>query len=315
MKKYDIQISPLYNLSNKKKLKEILHLQNNPKAINYVLKNKKIYYNEFSIKQKNNKKREIQAPQDVLKFMQGKLNTLLLRIKTPDFLFSSKKSNIQNAEYHKGNTFFLSTDIEHFYQNVSEQKVYDMFIKKFCISKDIAYILKELVFFYDKKLNKTVLPTGSPCSQLIAYWTYEKTFDDINDYCNRNELKFSLYVDDICVSSIKSIKSDILRYIKNRLKYVNLNLKESKTKCYTKKEEKIITGCAVSRKHNINIPKEKRQEINNLIKEENIEKIIKTKNIKQLRSIIGKISYAQQIVPNYQNRKYKELIEIKKNME
>ena len=127
MKKYDIQISPLYNLSNKKKLKEILHLQNNPKAINYVLKNKKIYYNEFSIKQKNNKKREIQAPQDVLKFMQGKLNTLLLRIKTPDFLFSSKKSNIQNAEYHKGNTFFLSTDIEHFYQNVSEQKVYDMF--------------------------------------------------------------------------------------------------------------------------------------------------------------------------------------------
>jgi len=315
MRKYDIKTSPLYNLSNKKKLKEILHLQNNPKAIKYVLKNKKFYYNEFSIKQNNNKKREIQAPQDVLKFMQGKLNTLLLRIKTPDFLFSSKKSNIQNAEYHKENPFFLSTDIEHFYQNVSELKVYDMFIKKFCMSKDIAYILKELVFFYDKKMNRTVLPTGSPCSQLIAYWTYEKTFNDVNDYCIKNGLKFSLYVDDINISSSKIIKSHALRNIKNRLEYIGLNLKRDKTKFYGSKEEKKVTGCAITRKHNINIPKEKRQEINNLIKKENIEKIIKTKNIKALNSIIGKISYYQRIVPNYQNRIYKKLIEIKKSME
>ena len=315
MKKYDIKISPLYKLSNKKKLAELLHIQKNPKIIKYILRNKIKYYNEFSIQKNNNKRREIQAPLSDLKFVQKKINNLFLRITTPDFLFSSKKSNIENAKYHKDNTHLFCSDIEHFYQNVSEQKVYDMFRYKFFMSSDIAYILKELVFFDNKKLNKSVLPTGSPCSQIIAYWTYEKTFNDINDYCIKNGLKFSLYVDDINISSSKIIKSRVLKNIKNRLEYIGLNLKRDKTKSYGSKEEKKTTGCDITRKHNVNIPKEKRQEINNLIKKENMEKIIETKNIKALNSIVSKISYYQRMVPNYQNKIYKKLIEKRKNME
>ena len=72
------------------------------------------------------------------------------------------------------------------------------------MSADVAWFISKLIIYENQ------LPIGSPTSQLVAFWSYKDMFDEILEYSLLNELKISVFVDDISFSSNKSISKNIL---------------------------------------------------------------------------------------------------------
>ena len=282
-KLYDFTRSPLYGLSNKSELARLLGTDR--KTLVKIAKNKN-NYNVFYIT-KNSKKRQVQEPKKYLKKLSSKLQILISRISTPDYLHSGVKNRyyVSNAATHLNNKYVVTTDIRSFYPSCDKEYVFRLFKNTFKVSEDVAWLITDL-FTYNGKI-----PTGSPVSQIIAYWAFKVTFDKIHDFSQKNGVEFSLYVDDMTFSSSKPISKSFISLIQKDLKKVSLSLHKGKTVFYHPEAAKRITGCDV-KDNQLFVPKEKVTEIikmyNAIYDSENVDS-------KALESLIGKISAAQQI--------------------
>lgn len=283
IKEYSIEKSPLYRLRSKKKLAILLGLPENYFKTIHTYK-----YYKFCKKKKDGLEREINNPEDELKIIQKKVFNLLNRIEKPNWIISGRKklSYVDNAKFHQLNDYICTIDIEKFYDSTKEIYVYNFFRHILKMEIDIATILTKLVTYEGR------IPTGTPTSQLIAFLSYKDIFFKINEICNKEEITFSLYVDDITLSSNKVINKKIKYRINNLLNLKELKIKKSKTKFYSKKNNKSVTGTIINSNHDIKLENSKRLEILKLYREcLNPE----TYTIKKIVALNGKISDANQV--------------------
>lgn len=249
---YPIENSPLYRLRNRRRLAELLYL---PK--NYFQEEHTYCYNEFSRPKPNgNEKRQFAVPPDDLKDMQKHICILLKRIITPEWVMSGKKScsYITNAEIHLKHRFVRTMDISKFYDSAQRSSIYNMFSQTFKMASDIAWIMTELVTY------NGMLPTGSPSSQLIVYWTYFDMFQRINELSEKYDCRFSLYVDDMTFSSDFPIKWQLRDEVSVVLRKNGLLAKSKKDHYYQANDFKIITGVGIRQGKKI-VPNNKRKQI------------------------------------------------------
>lgn len=280
---YCIQKSPLYKLRNRQKLAKLLGLPNS-----YFRTIHKYKYFEFSKDKTDGSKRIINNPEDSLKRIQKRIFDLLNRIEKPKWIISGQKglSYVDNARIHKSNDNICTMDIEKFYDSTKEIYVYNFFKWDMCMSPDLAAILTDLVT-YDGRI-----PTGTSTSQIIAFFAYKDVFTKIYEICKMQGIEFSLYVDDITLSSNKIINKNIKCKINYLLNLKQLNIKESKTKFYSKNTNKSVTGVIINRKKEIKLENVKRKEIIELYKE-----CINpnTYSIEKLVKLNGKMNDANQV--------------------
>lgn len=280
---YRLEKSPFFRLGSKQKLSELLQV--NKKEL--LLLSKKQPYHSFE-KVVAEKVRHIDTPKKSLYSVQGRIKDLLARIETPHWLFSGKKgvSYIDNAKFHQHSSFVVTCDIKAFYSNCTKERIFQIFKYNFQVVDDVAWILANLLSYEEK------VPTGSPSSQVIAYWAYYPTFQRIYQLVKSYDAKISLYVDDITVSSEKEILKDLVYKIKNELEKVGHTIKESKTKSYRKNEFKLITGVAISNTGELKVPNRRRKKLKDSLAEADFSK----------KSIVGQISSAQMIEAGYQEK-------------
>ena len=304
IKEYPIDRSPLYRLSNKKKLADLLGL---PK--NYFRTVHKYKYSEFNQDKPDGSKRKINNPEDKLKKIQKKLFKLLNRIEKPDWVISGKKgkSYVDNAKMHQLNDNVCTIDIEKFYDSTKEIYVYNFFKNTLNQETNIATILTNLVTYEGR------IPTGTPTSQIIAFLSYKDVFIKIYELCKKQNITFSLYVDDITLSSSYIINKNIKYKINTLLNLKQLNIKRSKTKFFSKKANKSVTGIIIDTNKNIKLENWKRKEIIDLYKECTNPN---TYSIEKLVKLNGKINDANQveksIFPTFSTYLKKHKHEIKK---
>lgn len=255
-KTYPLSKSPLYRLRNRKKLAKLLFLREH-----YFYEKHKYNYKQKSIPKPDGSKRVLEIPDYDLKKIQARIHTLLQRIETPYWLKSGKKgeSHITNAMLHLDSSHVRTMDISHFYDSVSRNRVYYMFRDLFLMEDDIATIMTNLV------MHDSILPTGAPSSQLIAYWAYQDMFCEINAYAIENNCRFSLYVDDMTFSSENSIPYEFREHITAILRKNGLYAKRTKDKSYGPKSFKIITGCGI-KNGRLSLQNKRRKEIIELYK-------------------------------------------------
>ena len=301
IKEYDIERSPLYRLRSKRKLAILLKLPEKYFNTIHIYK-----YSEFYENKSDGEKRKINNPENKLKVIQRRLLKLLNRISKPDWLISGKKkkSYVDNAKAHMLQQNVCTMDIEKFYDSTKEFYVYNFFKYGMKMSTDVAKILTSLVTYNGR------IPTGTPTSQIIAFLTYNDIFMKIHKLCEDNEIVFTLYVDDITLSSNTLINRDIKQKINSLLNKKGLNIKNSKTKFYSKKSKKSVTGTIING-NSIMLENRKRKEIIELYKEcvnpatYSVEKLVKLK---------GKMSDARQVekdifptICNYLNKHSEEI--------
>ncbi|MEB5759847.1 reverse transcriptase family protein [Mammaliicoccus sciuri] len=290
---YNINQSALYKCRSKKRLAKLL--KTDLKTIQKIAKGIEFYYNSFSMGKKDSKKiRKVDAPDNQLKRIQKNILNLLKKIEKPDYVVSGTlgKSYIDNAQYHIKGNYFLKTDIKQFYNNCSRDRVYRFYIDKMKTSPDVAAILTDLTTY------NNIIPTGSPPSQIIAYFAYEDMFRNMYIKAKENGFLMSLYVDDLTFSRFDYIDyKPFLRIIEIEAIKFKHSLKKSKTMYYSPNRAALITGVIIKNKK-MKIPNRLR---NNTISQFIYIKDERNRDEKAKLSLRGSINSARMIEPYHFN--------------
>lgn len=295
-KTYNIENSPFYGLNSRKKLIDLLYISDY-KQLEYLAEDIG-NYKVFDIKNKNkDTKRTIEEPKIFLKKVQKQFNNLLQRVETPDFVKAGKKGScyVNNGQAHINGKYFYCTDIKKFFPNAKKEKVFQFLLYELKISNDIAYLLANILCYENH------LPTGSPSSQLLTYWSYKKTFNDIYEKALSLNITMTLFVDDLTFSSSTTIPESFKEYVKSRIESVNLSINVKKSKTYSKNRYKKVTGTVVTPANKLAVPNKLQHKIFTL-------KYKDSKTEKEIQSLKGMLNSARQIEPMYMDNYYKELL-------
>lgn len=257
---YAIDQSPIYKLSSKRKLATILQVE-----YASLLQSKEwTNYTVSEIEKGSGGFRTIYDPCRELKQVQRRIKNLLSRISIPNWVFSGRKGacHVDNGKHHEHSVYFIQSDLHAFYDSCSRERVYRLFKDRFKCSSDVSALLSDLTTLTLQD-GSTVIPTGSPCAQLVAFFAYQDMFNELHNLARNHGCKFSLYVDDLTFSS-KMPFSNPAVFKKKLLQIVKRyghSLSLSKTAYRGADETKIVTGVAITKEGVSAIPNKLRYKI------------------------------------------------------
>lgn len=181
-------------------------------------------YHEFDIEKKGGGVRRVENPAPPLKKVQAHIAKLLSSIDPPDFLFCPVKGRcyVSNAASHRGNRVVRCLDIKKFFPSTPSRRVFWFFEKIMKCRRDVAAILTSLST-YQKRL-----PTGSPLSPIMAYFAYYDLWAEMNVFCEKRNYTLTVYIDDVTISGVKVLLSDIWE-IKQMIHRYGLRYHKEKT--------------------------------------------------------------------------------------
>lgn len=286
--------SSLFGLKSKRKLAYLLGT--NPEKLKELVDDKN--YSVFT-QETNGKLREIQEPKPRLKRIHSNLKKHLDQIETPHWLKSGKKgiSYIDNAKEHQGSIYFVKLDIESFYPSCQIEYIQNSFLKIFQTSNAVAATIAKLVTF------NGFVPTGSPASQIVAFWGFRSMFERSNAMGSAHELTMTLYVDDLTFSGKKPIDRAFPTSIKKIFKDYGHRIKIQKTRFYSSREYKSVTGVVISPSGKLKIPNGFRYKIWKALCGKSVEKL----SSKERESIFGMLIAARAIEPGYYPQVFRKL--------
>ena len=209
----------------------------------------------------NQRTRQLNSTKIELKRIQKRILALLMsHVEIPTYAFGGvpKKDNIKNAKYHQGNKYIFTTDLRSFFPSISHNRVFEVYCDN-GYSPTVARILTKLTTY------KYQLPQGVPTSTLLALLAFKSTGDKLYDYALQHNLKFSIFVDDITISSkvdFKHLVPDILDII------VSAGYKISHNKTHYSTKNPIITGIKCQN-NRIKLPQSTYKRISKLPKDSN----------------------------------------------
>lgn len=191
--KYALRDSVFFRLRTKAKLADVLQISQSKMKRLTKLENG---YFAFQKPKKDGTMRDISAPVPPLKSVQARIADLLRRVAPPDYLFApvEGRSYVDNAARHIGSRSFRLLDIEDFFPSCTFNKVLWFFRTRMECSPDVAYILAKIA------TEKNVLPQGSPCSPILAYFAYIDMWTEIDECVRADDCKLSVYADDLTMS-------------------------------------------------------------------------------------------------------------------
>ena len=257
---YAIDQSPIYKLSSKRKLATILQVE----YASLLHSKEWTNYTVSEIEKGSGGFRTIYDPCRELKQVQRRIKNLLSRISIPNWVFSGRKGvcHVDNGKHHEHSVYFIQSDLHAFYDSCSRERVYRLFKDRFKCSSDVSALLSDLTTLTLQD-GSTVIPTGSPCAQLVAFFAYQDMFNELHNLARNHGCKFSLYVDDLTFSS-KMPFSNPAVFKKKLLQIVKRyghSLSLSKTAYRGADETKIVTGVAITKEGVSAIPNKLRYKI------------------------------------------------------
>lgn len=243
----------LYKCKSKKRLSKILKLEPCDLA---SMAEWVVYRKRLEPKSKEGEFRTIYAPGKKLKRTQSRIKALLERVEKPEWVFSGAKGrcHVDNGEYNAGSKHFVLADIASFYTGCTRDAVYRFFLDDLRTSPDVASVLADLTTVNDG--GKCFIPTGSPASQLVAYFSYRNMFDELKRHADRYGCRFSLYVDDLTISSRSPISDphSLVELMAKTMRAYGHRLKREKVKYRGARDNKVVTGVAIDQSGETRVP-------------------------------------------------------------
>lgn len=233
-------------ITNEKHLLYILGV--NKEQLDYLLAYIEDYYysfeevklNKFTCKPPKNSNgkfvaRQINSSKGKLKDVQTRLyNFMSTQVEMPQYVYGGvqRKNNVSNARFHQGNKYIFTTDLKSFFPSISHKQVFQMFLRE-GYTPAIARILTKLT------THKYQVPQGIPTSTLIANLVFKPIGLEIEQLAKEHHIKFSMFVDDITLSS----KSDFKKLIPNILSIIKKGgFKICHKKTHYQTKNPVITG-------------------------------------------------------------------------
>lgn len=272
--------------------------------------NKNKYYNISIDKDKKGKERIFYKSWGPLKKILIKIDKKILgRISYyKNFIGGVEGGSLkQNAQRHLGNKNILKLDIKSFYPSITPLMVKRAFLS-LGMSQDCSDLLTEIVTV------DSHLPQGFNTSPKLSALVLYPLDRQIYKLAKQNSWSYTYWIDDITISANTPIQP-FRKIIFSIIERHGFKVNEEKTKFVNKRERMIITGIVINKK--INVPKNKRQEIrqiifylkkfgiNNYLIKKDLQ--INKENVKKLKQEIeGKIRYVKSINVELGNKLMKE---------
>ncbi|MFC3076464.1 reverse transcriptase family protein [Phenylobacterium terrae] len=235
---YPLNQSPLYKLSNHKRLASLLKLELS--TLRRLARSDGSAYRVWTEVNEKGKARLIENPYPRLKRAQARVAALLRLITPPDFLTCPVKgrSYVSNARYHRGAREIVTLDVSAYFPSTTWNRVFWFFNKQLLMSSDAAWTLASLA-----TLNGH-LPTGSPLSPLLAYYAHQDMWLRIQMLARDAGCKLTVYMDDITVSG-DVVPGALVWAIKQEVRRVGLKLSDHKERRFSGGVG-VVTGVVVT---------------------------------------------------------------------
>ncbi|BBH23112.1 hypothetical protein Back11_44570 [Paenibacillus baekrokdamisoli] len=210
--------------------------------LNDFLNNRAGYYREFELII-NNRKREIHAPNNILKELQKWIQLYILKpLRVSDWAtaYIPGTSIIKNAAIHIGQECVVNLDLKNFFNSISAVKVHRVF--------RVAGYTKELATLFTKICTvNNCLPQGAPTSPYLSNLVCIKLDQELADFCQSLGIRFTRYADDMTFSGGKEIVK-VLPQIYKIISKQGFLINNDKTKILNCGQRQEVTGLVVNDK-------------------------------------------------------------------
>ena len=264
----------------------------------YFLSNERTYkkYRIFRIPKKDGTFRTISAPIASLKIVQRwVLENILYKIKVSDYSYGFSRNRKGSplaacAEKHKNNLFMLKMDLKNFYPSIQRDQVFFQFL-------NIGYNTYAANLLTNICYNQDGLPQGAVTSPYLANMICYKMDVRIASYCNKRDITYTRYADDLAFSSDNR---DSLRNIYGMIKKIvedeGFSVNDEKTCFMTPKNHKVLLGVTIN-DANIKVPRQMKKMVRIMIHRAVITGDYSRKNV-----ICGYVSYIDSIEKGYKDK-------------
>lgn len=235
------------------------------KKLTYMLYIKKTenYYYTFEIPKKNGESRQINAPQDDLKDVQGKLADALWNYHSEyinanniqmnvSHAFEKKKGIITNASVHRNKRYVLNMDLENYFDSFHFGRVRGFFEKnrEFNLPIKVATVIAQLTCY------KGCLPQGAPSSPIITNLICNVLDMRLIKISHKYKLNYTRYADDMTFSTNDSkfidLKESFIKDVTKEVEKLGFSINKDKTRLAYKDSRQEVTGLVVNKKVNVN---------------------------------------------------------------
>lgn len=295
--------TPLFNCKSEKFLAKLLKIQYPSDYKNYKagLKNNPLEFYKYWKKLTNGKEREFFECKPHIKQIHKRLRFFIEKMDFPEYLYSGRKgrSYLDNAFSHERGKFYYLIDIKSFYPSITADKIKTLLMRDFSQSNDVAEFISLAVTVPQNNNGEVrALATGSPLSQVFAFFINKKMFDTINELSSVYGVKFTLYVDDLSFSSKATIPYEFVKKVFGTIKSHGYTVHPSKVQYGRRSGKPEITGVRFD-KNGIFITAKREEKIKNLICSI-LQKIYAGERIdKELKSLNASIEQACLVNPIY----------------
>lgn len=305
LRRYAIECSPLFRLSNKKKLAALLGIE--VSAIRDIDKSGLDKQYRFFVDKKSC--RFIAEPIDTLAKVHRQLLKFLVRIAPPDYVHSAikQRSYKTNAYAHRNGVRVVKIDIKKFFPSIRFDCIYKFFSESLQCLPDIATILARICVVRSDSYG-VHLPTGSCISPTLSFLANKPMFDAIKKLSDQCGCVFTLYVDDITISgsaaNTKLLSMVASEIFKRGYRYHKTNISNG--------GHALVTGLVV-KNGGLYLPHKRVSKIRDLEKLLNIPSAWPKEQL--LASLVGRLSEAEQIEPRYKTLRQRVINQHKKTWE
>lgn len=201
------------------------------------------------------------------------------------------KTILDNALIHRYAKEMMKFDIKDFFPSVSRKCVFNIFRNELHFCEEASNLLSYLTTFNGH------LPQGAPTSPSLAMISLNGMYKSLSNYCAPNNLQWSVWLDDIAISSKEKNLREHMWRIKNIMNNIPFIINDKKVtgiiKVGSKKDNASratmsVTGLCIHGNGIITAGQKKKK-----LKR----KILTTKN--GSKSIQGKIDFIKMIEPEY----------------
>lgn len=212
------------------------------------------HWRKFRLQKRSGGYREIDVPYPALLGVQLWIyKNILLKVSVSPYChgFVRKKSILTNAKWHIGKEHLLKLDLKDFFPSIRINRVISLF-SSLGYNKTVSFYLAALCCLDER------LPQGAPTSPYLSNLISRPLDYRLKCLAKKKALNYTRYADDLTFSG-DSISQSLVSSISGIIADEGFTVNESKTRLYTRKCRRIITGICVTEK--LSIPRDFKRKI------------------------------------------------------
>ena len=257
------------------------------------------YYKTYAVPKRNGQQRIISQPSAELKTLQyWVLHNILNKLPVSEAAYAYKKGDSvkRHARFHERSRFFLHADICDFFPSIRPSMLENILITHKSIFADLGLDFEDAMDDIQKicfrRQGLSIGAVSSPAISNIVMCSFDRI---MLEYCQRHEYRYSRYADDIYISSKDYIDAEVLEHLQKRLLEIGFVLNLNKTRFYSPKMQRKVTGLVITDDAHVSVGTERRKYIKKIV----YDKLVHGKG--DAEQVLGYLAFLKDIEPNTYN--------------